>query len=320
MTAPRTFRARRFGEAMTAVKAAFGPDAVILSSRQVGGGSFGMQVEVTAAPAGARVTTEASSQSEGVLVERLHRRGVPRRAADIIVKRLRVETGRVPASLERARPSLEVVLGEELVFAGGLSRGPRVVAVVGPTGVGKTTTVAKLAAHAALVQRRKVGLVSVDDYRIGGAEQLQRYADLIGVPMQSATPSELRPSLDVLASCDLVFVDTAGRSPSDHRAVAELGNAFEWAGEPIETHLCIAASTHDVELRAIIERHSDLRPARLLSTKVDEAVYHGSIVAAQTLAGLPFSYFTTGQRVPEDIEVASAARLAGWLCGEEVGA
>ena len=91
------------------------------------------------------------------------------------------------------------------------------------------------------------------------------------------------------------------------------------AGEPVEAHLCLPANVGDVELRAIVELHGDaLRPRRLIATKVDEAVYHGSIVAAQVHAGIPYSYFTTGQRVPEDIEVASAARLAGLLCGEGV--
>ncbi|MEM7609422.1 MAG: hypothetical protein AAF411_29095, partial [Myxococcota bacterium] len=194
------------------------------------------------------------------------------------------------------------------------------VALVGPTGVGKTTTVAKLAAHEALVRRRRVGLISIDDYRIGGAEQLQRYADLIGVPMESGGPGDLGRGLRRMAGCELILVDTAGRAPADVHAFTELAESLGGAGEPVETHLCIPASAHDVEVRAIVERHAGLNPSRLLSTKVDEAVYHGGIVAAQTLAGLPFSYFTTGQRVPEDIEIASAGRLAEWLCGEEVGA
>lgn len=314
----RTFRARRFADAMAAVKEALGPDAVIVGSQQ--GGELGLDVEVTAAHANYVPREKTEVGNEAMLSSRLCRRGVPESVARDLIRRLRVEAGRVPASLDGVRPSLSVVLGQEMLFAGPITAASRVVALIGPTGVGKTTTVAKLAAKAALVERRKVGLISIDNYRIGGAEQLQRYADLIGVPMEAASPCSIRTSLQRMSDCDLILIDTAGRAPGDVAAMRELATTFAEADEPIETHLCLAASTQDAQLRAIIERHSLVSPRRLITTKADEAVYHGGIVAAHSLTGLPFSYFTTGQRVPEDIEVASATRLAAWLCGEEVGA
>ncbi len=190
--------------------------------------------------------------------------------------------------------------------------------MVGPTGVGKTTTIAKIAARAALVDRRAVALVCLDDYRVGGAEQLQRYADLIGVPMEVANNGKaLKCALQRFAAADLVLVDTAGRSPRDQRALTQTGAVLSGAGEPIETHLCLPAwLASAIELRAVVELYAEtLRPRRLVATKIDEAIYHGSIVTAQVLAGVPYSYFTTGQRVPEDLEIASASQLAELLAG-----
>ncbi|MEM1414931.1 MAG: flagellar biosynthesis protein FlhF [Myxococcota bacterium] len=321
---PRTFRASRMDLAMRAIKRELGDSAVILGTRQTRDATGARMVEVMAGPATSAPSFARAHQGERVLERRLERMGVPSRDAASFVARMRTEIGRVPPTLERARPALETVLGQQLVFAGparGEPEGPRVVALVGPTGVGKTTTIAKIAANAALVEAREVGLVSIDGYRVGGAEQLQRYADLMGVRMEVAEDARsLRRALTRLADKDLVLLDTAGRSPSDHGALEETASWILGAGEPAEIHLCVSAATSDVELRAIIERHRCLDPARLLVTKLDEAVYHGSIVAAQALSELPFSYFTTGQRVPEDIEVAKPARLAGLLCGEEVEA
>ena len=344
----RTFRAPRFSEAMAQVKKELGGDAVIVSSRQVRGGRLGgALVEITAAPpdydpnpgrgrddnpagydrSGANRGPSGNREAEALLEERLARTGIPRRAAQHLVQRLRIEEGRVPATLLRARQSLEVVLGDELLFAGpvlGRPRGPRAIALVGPTGVGKTTTIAKIAALASLLDRRRVALISTDDYRIGGSEQLQRYADLIGIPMEvvegAGNHRALRRALRRHDDADLVFIDTAGRSPRDDAGLRTTAELLASAGEPVETHLCIPAAISDVELRAVLDRHQVLEPTRLLATKLDEAVYHGSIVAAQALAGLPLSYFTTGQRVPEDLEVAGADRLAGLICGEELGA
>lgn len=195
----------------------------------------------------------------------------------------------------------------------------RVLALVGPTGVGKTTTIAKIAAHEQLVRQQRVGLVTIDEYRVGGVEQLGRYADLIGCPMEVASDARtLEVALRKLNKADLVLVDTAGRSPRDAWALTAMAECLQGAQEPVEVHLCLPVAMRERELRTAVEHCSVLSPSRLTCTKVDEAICCGTIVAAHVQSGLPLGYFTTGQRVPEDISIASASLLAALLCGEDV--
>lgn len=308
----QTVRASGYEAALAAVRRDLGPEAVILSTREIAGTR---EVEIRA-----RVGGEPSKQELGLLERRLVRAGVPTAAADTLARAVVKTHGGVPASLRESLTTLARVLEREMIFAGAIGGAPRSVAVVGPTGVGKTTTIAKVAANAALIDGRSVGLVCFDQYRIGGAEQLGKYASLIGIPMEIADDAAaLDRALRRLRACDLVLVDTAGRSPRDVSALKRLGQVLRGAAEPIEVHLAFSAQLHDRELAAMLEVHvGALQPHRLLATKLDEALHHGSLVAAQVHVGIPYGYFTTGQRVPEDLEVASARRVAGLLCGEEV--
>jgi flagellar biosynthesis protein FlhF len=327
----RTYRATRFDEALARVRRDLGPDAFIVSSRQIRKGGYGAagEVEVTAVTQAPSAPPRAASwgvapprsepSSSGNLERRLARMGVPDAAAILLTKGIRALVGGEPRTMGELRTALARVLEDEMLFAAGLDHRVRVAAFVGPTGVGKTTTIAKIAARAALVEQRQVALVSIDQYRVGGVEQLERWADLIGVPMETAHDgATLSAALERLGGADLVLVDTAGRTPRDAAAIADMGKALQGAGEPIEVHLCLAAATHPIEVEALAERMAALRPVRLAVTKVDEAVRAGGIVGAHAQTGLPLSYFTTGQRVPEDLEDASAEGLAAFLCGEEV--
>lgn len=320
----RTYEADRFDEAIAKVKRDLGPDAVIVSSRQLDKGLLNKtrRVQVKALSredAMSQGLIEAESAARPRLLERrLLRMDVPPSASRTIANKVRRNLGEDPPTMTSAQGPLARALAAEMIFSDEREHA-RVVALVGPTGVGKTTTVAKLAAIAALIEHRSVALVSIDQYRIGGTEQLERYADLIGVPMETAHDG---PSLEIalrrLASADLVLVDTAGRSPKDPAAIGAMADTLHGVQEPVAIHLCMPAGIRHTELSDVIDRLAMVRPTKLVMTKLDEAVYHGAIVAAQVESGLPLAWFTTGQRVPEDIERATPERLAAVLCGGDV--
>jgi flagellar biosynthesis protein FlhF len=193
----------------------------------------------------------------------------------------------------------------------------RTVALIGPTGVGKTTTVAKLAANFKLIHGLRVGLVTVDTYRIAAVEQLKTYAEIIDLPLSVATdPSQMRRAVEELGAVDLIFIDTAGRSPRDEIKIRELGQ-FLAEARPDEVHLVVSAGAGERTLNSTLERFARVRADRLILTKLDEACGLGAIVGVLVQANSPVSYVTTGQAVPEDIEPADRKRLARLTLGLE---
>jgi flagellar biosynthesis protein FlhF len=193
----------------------------------------------------------------------------------------------------------------------------RVVALVGPTGVGKTTTVAKLAANFKLAHGFRPGLVTVDTYRIAAVEQLRTYAEIIDLPLAVAnSPGEMTRAIDELGDVDIVLIDTAGRSPRDEVKIRELAD-FLAEARPDEVHLVLSAVAGERSLRAAVERFAQVRADRLILTKLDEADGLGGVLAVLGQADRPVSYLTTGQAVPDDIEPADRARLARLILGHE---
>ena len=190
---------------------------------------------------------------------------------------------------------------------------PRVIALVGPTGVGKTTTVAKLAATYKLRHGKKVGLITSDTYRIAAVEQLRTYAGIIGLPILIAnSPEELAAGIDKLwheNGCEIVVIDTAGRSQNNAKRLEELAE-FTKAANPDETHLVLSTTVGDNVLRKTAQRFKALGPDRCILTKLDEAVTTGPIAGLSDRIGLPLSFITVGQEVPDDLEPARADRLA----------
>ncbi len=189
---------------------------------------------------------------------------------------------------------------------------PRTLVLVGPTGVGKTTTIAKLAARAKLMERRKVGLITIDTFRIAGVDQLEKYAQIIGLPLYvAATPEELRLAADELRSkdIDLVYVDSAGRSQRDELKMAEL-REFLAALPDAEVHLVVSTTTHGKTMLSIANRFESVGFHRLILTKVDESISFGALVGALVTIGRPVSYLTDGQQVPDDIVSSDPERLA----------
>lgn len=186
----------------------------------------------------------------------------------------------------------------------------RVVALVGPTGVGKTTTVAKLAAEYHLQQSQRVSLITVDTFRIAAAEQLSAFAEIMGLDVAVVgNVTEFQQALRAAAGSNLVLVDTAGRSPRDDQQLEALA-ACVAAAPAIEVHLVLSCTTREANLHSTLRRFTRLGYSRLLFTKLDEAESFGTLLNLAVAAAKPVSYLTTGQRVPEDIEVATAERFA----------
>ena len=193
----------------------------------------------------------------------------------------------------------------------------RVVALVGPTGVGKTTTVAKLAANFKLTHGARVGLLTVDTYRIAAVEQLKTYAEIIDLPLSVVSdPAEMPRALDELGAVDLVFIDTAGRSPRDEIKIRELSE-FLLQAKPDEVHLVLSAVAGERSLRSAVDRFAMVQVDRLILTKLDEAESLGGILAVLGLYSRPLSYLTTGQAVPDDIEPADRKRLTRLILKDE---
>jgi flagellar biosynthesis protein FlhF len=191
----------------------------------------------------------------------------------------------------------------------------RLIALIGPTGVGKTTTIAKLAANYRLRENRKVALITVDTYRIAAVDQLQTYADIIDVPMEVvSTPREMRAAIDRLRGYELILMDTAGRSPRDEIKLQELKSMLAEA-QPDEVHLVLSAVNSTTNLVRAAERFAAVGTTSLVLTKLDEATGHGQLLSLVHSMRLPLSYVTDGQNVPDDIEPANAKKLAHLMLG-----
>jgi len=176
--------------------------------------------------------------------------------------------------------------------------------------VGKTTTIAKVAARAKLLSGRSVALVTVDTFRMAAVEQLSRYAEILECPLKVARrPEELPQILESLKRFDLILVDSAGRSPQASEQLKVLGRFFPkgWGGELI---LTLAASTREQDLFSALEAFEELSYDLLCITKLDETSAPGTIHSLGRRAGRPLAWITDGQKVPEDIERAEPQRLA----------
>jgi flagellar biosynthesis protein FlhF len=196
--------------------------------------------------------------------------------------------------------------------------GPHVVALIGPTGVGKTTTLAKLAANLKLREKHRVGLVTLDTFRIAAVDQLKRYADIIGSPLRVvSTGEELREAVRAMSDCDFLLIDTAGRSPNDAMKLNELRGLLSTV-EPDEVHLVLSSTASEECINLAVSRFSDVRVDKIIFTKIDEAAHVGVVLNVVHKVNKSLSYITTGQDVPDDIEVGRGRRLAQLILGNSL--
>jgi flagellar biosynthesis protein FlhF len=334
------FEGATMRDAIAKVKAELGDQAVIISTRQVRRGLLGSAVEISAAvdtedapgparsgpstggplpPAPPRNDQElekliAPLRSELRSLRALVRtsgesRGTTELRTELAALRQLVEdihATPAPAAAPRRRVTTQHDgLARRDTPLTAASTGSAVM-LVGPTGAGKTTTIAKLAARAALIDGRRVGVVTLDNYRVGGIDQIRTFADLIGVPLAVAeTPAALADAID--PAHGLTLIDTAGRSPRDTAAIAELAAGI--AGLDLEVHVVVPAGSSAAQIDELVERYRTLAPTRLLFTKLDECDRAPELALAPPRTRLPITWVTTGQAVPEDIEQPTPARL-----------
>ena len=248
----------------------------------------------------------AASLDEHPLLRPLMAAGVEQEVAQELLRRV----PRLPHNA--AVDALRRTLTARIPIGGALPRESRhrqVAVLVGPTGVGKTTTIAKLAAIHALDYNRKVALLSLDTYRIGAIQQLRTYAELMNLPLLTATNAdEVAEGLEQFAAYDLVLIDTVGRGQRDEEHLQEMRQALLPTKGIV--YLTLSATADSATLLDAAQRFSIFEPDAIVLTKLDEAARVGNCVNLALRRAQPFAYFTTGQRVPEDITLADAHALA----------
>lgn len=189
---------------------------------------------------------------------------------------------------------------------------PIVFIVVGPTGVGKTTTIAKLAALYGVSAARpnKVRIITIDNYRIAAKEQIETYGNIMGIPVACAESyTDLKKFLALYQDVDRIFIDTIGKSPRDFVKLAEMKELLEAASGRATIHLAVSATTKAADILEIMGQFEPFGYSSVIITKLDETSRVGSIISTLAERGKAVSYFTDGQRVPQDIELATPVRL-----------
>lgn len=343
----KRYRGITVADALAQVRTDLGPDALVLSTRMVSDhgwrGLMGHRVvEVTAAPnrdmsesrpkpgrvrppvrprngvesAAAGPVTEPAPVTDSAveaIASRLVASGLDRRLATDVAARIPPAKRRQVSEQQLRRAITDVLEG----LAAADDGFARAEAFVGPPGVGKTTTVAKIAAQSRVRGGHRFGLVSADDFRVGAVDQLRLYADIIGVPFAATFSTEELEQLIDGVTTGTILVDTAGRGTGDR----ELREVLTLLGAHprVRTHLVLAAATPVRDAVRLLNIYERSRPTRVALTRLDEADSIAPLVGLLRERNLPISFLGTGQRVPDDLTRASASNLAAHVLGDTPG-
>lgn len=222
------------------------------------------------------------------------------------------------SSMEAIRNAIKVILREYLgdVYSIEKEDTKKTFLFVGPTGVGKTTTLAKLAARLSLLDNKKVGLITADTYRIAAVEQLKTYSEILGIPLSVIyEPDELKDAIKKYEDKDYVLIDTAGRSHKSKELKEDLSGLLAHIENP-QIFLVISMSTGYKDIISVLDSYNFIDDYKIIFTKLDEASSLGNILNVKVITGKQLSYFTIGQSVPDDIEVADKEKVISHVMGE----
>jgi flagellar biosynthesis protein FlhF len=345
----KKIRGKNFKEALALVKSEFGEDALILSSEDKKDGKC--YVEVTAAidqdieivdnshtsqpqpdvPPEHVIEMKSEIQNLRRHIEAMRNSGFElnlvgeKKKMFHFLKERSINEEYALKIIERANAieDIESVMHEDLEASGtadesfdirGLSdkHGRKIIMLIGPTGVGKTTTIAKLASMA-IRERSKVAFISFDTFKIGAAEQIRIYSRMIGIPLDIVSDREsFTQSIQRFSDRDLVLVDTSGHNPKDQESLNGLKRIYE-SDIPIETQLLLSTSSDGDFLMDTYNHYKTIPINSMAFTKTDEAVRMGSIYNLCTLYGKPARYITTGQKVPGNIEFVDSKSLTNLI-------
>ena len=318
----KRYSAPTMADALRMIKTELGEDAVILSTRKVKGPDGKPGLEITAAvdaapdhapapqparhPADTQAIPPVFDGPTGVLGAQLLDHGLTPALAQRITRAAEAlgDTGFTPED------ALEMVLGKMIRFqrpGDWLPKGTRLM-LVGPTGAGKTTTLAKLAVQTRMAGR-SIGLITLDTYKIGAVEQLGIYADALKEDLRVVpNTASLAATLEELKDKDVVFIDSAGINPFERSRMADLQTHL--AGSDVRVALVLPSNLNSAELVTLPRAFAALNPGALIVSKMDETAYMGGVITAAVESGLPVCYATDGQRVPQDLLELDATSLS----------
>lgn len=268
------------------------------------------------------VSAPATHHAFSAIEARLIKQGVAPNVVSDIVERSLAESGMSSVSSLNEAQALALVRRQLLKLfednpPSGIREGSRIVQFIGPTGVGKTTTIAKLAAEQVLKYNKQIGFVTSDTYRIAAIDQLKTYGAILNVPVEVVfSPEELREALAKLSDRELIFMDTAGRNYRDEASIQYLQHLLSEQGQS-ETYLVLSLVSKYEDLKAIIDNMGHVRVNKVLWTKMDETASYGSIINVLHEYALPASYVTHGQNVPDDISLLHPEWIIQHILGED---
>jgi flagellar biosynthesis protein FlhF len=219
-------------------------------------------------------------------------------------------------AIQRCREMIFGMLAENVQASVKLERNIRYSFFFGPTGVGKTTTIAKLAANTMLKEKKKIGFITADTYRMAAVEQLKTYANILNVPLEVVfSPKEMVSAMERLSDCDMIFVDTAGRNFRNDEYVQGISELVRH-GAASTNYLVLSLTSKYNDMKAIINNFSDVPVKQVIYTKADETNSYGTMLNVSKETGLALSYITTGQNVPDDIVVATPEVVSTMIMGD----